>query len=404
MSVSKWIWQSPSWSTFSYDSMALSGPILEAREAYARLLGKGQAIGGHEGIRVQEEIWLRDAMSTSAIEGDHLPLESVRASVARRLGVRNELVASAPESVEGLLDVMETAAASLNAQLSADLLCQWQASLFAGRMTGKVEVGKFRTHEEPMQIISWVDGRETVHYEGPPSHRVPEEMGRFIDWFNNSRHEEGIARAAKAHLWFESIHPFEDGNGRIGRAIVDLAISQGFNTPTRLHGFSNQVKKQQAGYYEALGASTDAGNVTAWVSWFAQNFRDGCRANEELIDQSITRSKFWASNRHVWLNDRQIKALNAVLDKGPGEFEGGLTQKKYVAITKASTATASRDLNVLLENGLIKPGIGKGRSTYYDVAIPGWEWKPPGKEPQACAEHAGREIDEDEEEERGVTR
>ncbi len=376
--MNRWIWQTSNWPNLVYDHTALARPVMDSREAYARLLAKGQAIGARELASVQEEVWLQDAMSTAAIEGEILPLDRVRSSVARRLGIRHDFMSRAPEDVEGLLDVMESAAATLEGDLTQETLFAWHASIFAGRRNlRRLQVGRFRTHAEPMQIVSGPVGQEKVHYEAPPSTAVPMEMTGFLSWFNASRHEEGVARAALAHLQFETIHPFEDGNGRLGRAIIDLAISQGFGVATRLHGFSNQVKKRQDGYYDALNTSQKAGgDVTGWMLWFAHNFRDGCRANELLIDQSLTRSLFWANNRHIPLNERQVKVLNLVLEKGPGGFEGGLTQKNYRNITGAPPTTAFRDLQDLQQKGLIKAGPARGRSSYYDVAIPGWEWKP----------------------------
>jgi Fic family protein len=229
-----------------------------------------------------------------------------------------------------------------------------------------------------MQVVSGPVGRETVHYEAPPSAAVRAEMRSFLDWFNRTRKEplDGILRAGLAHVWFESIHPYEDGNGRIGRAIVDRALAQDARAPTRLHGLSAELRRRQEAYYEALNrAQRGNGEVTEWLAWFTQAFTASCRASAQIVDESLVRARFWAEHRDVPLNERQRKVLNRMLEAGPGRFEGGLSQRKYVGLTGASTATAARDIKELVQAGLLVPGEGRGRAAHYNLAIPGWEWK-----------------------------
>jgi Fic family protein len=243
-----------------------------------------------------------------------------------------------------------------------------------------IETGKYRSHDNPMRIVSGPPGREKVHYVAPPSAAVRAEMHSFLEWFNRSSGTslDGVLRAGLAHVWFESIHPFEDGNGRIGRAIVDMALAQDAHRPTRLHGISTELRRRQKDYYEALNqAQRGAGDVTDWLRWFTHAFADSCLASAEVIAESLVRARFWSDQKHAAINERQRKVLNKMLDAGPGRFVGGLTQRKFAAMTGVSPATAWRDIEDLLKKGMIAKGEGAGRSTYYDLAIPGWGWVNP---------------------------
>lgn len=377
-----WIWQSPSWPALTQRLDALIEPLRRARSEHGRLLGKAEAIGADELARVQREVWSGEAVATAAIEGEVLDLEAVRSSVARRLGIASDFMAAVPRNVEGLLDVMESAAADWKNPLTEERLCRWQAALFpaGGTALRSVQAGSYRSHDEPMRIVSGPIGHERVHYVAPPSAAVRDEMSRFIEWFNRpDGAPDGILRAGLAHVWFESIHPFEDGNGRVGRAIIDMALAQDARRPTRLHGISMELRRRQREYYEALNrAQRGTGDVTAWLTWFTDAFAEACARSAALIDESLVRARFWAEHRHVALNERQRKVLNRMLEAGPGRFEGGLTQRKYVAMTRASAATAWRDIEDLVKKGMIESGRARGRSTRYDLAIPGWGWDPPG--------------------------
>lgn len=375
-----WIWTSPAWPDFGYDLARLAEPLRRARADSGRLFGKAEAIGAHELALLQRDVWSSEAVATAAIEGESIDLASVRSSVARRLGITPELVAAVPRNVEGLLDVMESAAADWDSDLTEERLFRWQASLFpaGGSALRLIETGRYRSHADPMQIISGPVGRETVHYEAPPSAAVRAEMRNFIDWFNRTRGTslDGILRAGLAHIWFESIHPFEDGNGRIGRAIVDLALAQDARLPTRLHGVSTELRRRQAAYHDALNqAQRGIGDVTAWLEWFTNIFANSCQSSSTLIDEALVRARFWSDHKTAELNERQRKVINKMLEAGAGRFEGGLTQRKYVAINSASRATASRDISDLINKGVLVTGEGAGRSTYYDLSIPGWGWK-----------------------------
>lgn len=376
-----WIWQSTAWPNLTYGAERLAVPLARARAEWGRLLGKAEAISAGDLAYVQRDVWSGEAVATAAIEGENLDLAAVRSSVARRLGVPDATAVGVPRNVEGLLDVMESATADRGSDLTDDRLCRWQSALFpaGGSALREVEAGRYRTSDAPMQIVSGPMGHETVHYEAPPSAAVRAEMHVFLDWFNRTRGGplDGILRAGLAHVWFESIHPFEDGNGRVGRAIVDLALAQDAGAATRLHGVSTEMRRRQDDYYAALNeAQRSSGDVTGWMLWFVQVVGDACRASGTLIDEALARARFWSDHRDVALNERQRKALNRMLEAGPGRFEGGLTPRKYVGMTRASSATATRDIADLVRKGLLEPSPAGGRSVYYNLAIPGWGWRP----------------------------
>ncbi len=388
--TSRWIWQAKNWPEFPYDKQALSTVVSLAHREQGKLMGKAESVGANGLSIAQRDIWTNEALATSAIEGEALNLDAVRSSVARRLGISSTFAAAVPRNVEGLLDVMEDAAANWNDDLTGERICRWQAALFQDGFASlrTIQTGRYRSHTDPMQIVSGPIGKETVHYEAPPSAAVPAEMGRFLDWFNRSRTQpaaaqmDGLVRAGLAHLWFESIHPFEDGNGRVGRAIVDMALAQDIKLPYRLHGVSAEMRKQQPRYYEALNQASRLGrsngdkpdgDATAWLLWFVDTFRVSCETVGILIDEALARARFWADHKDVPVNERQIKALNKLLEAGPGRFEGGMTARKYQSLTGAAGATATRDLTELAEKGLLIKR-GAGRSTYYDLAIAGWGW------------------------------
>ena len=386
----RWIWQVPSWPKFVLHESALTSPLRQARAAQGRLFGKAEAVGADELTIVQRDVWTAEAVATAAIEGEQLNLESVRSSVARRLGIASTFVAAVPRNVEGLLDVMEDAAADWDSELTDGRLFRWQAALFPTGYSSlrTVATGCYRTHIEPMQIVSGPVGKPTVHYEGPPSAAVRAEMTNFLDWFNRTRTDpaiDGIVRAALAHVWFESIHPFEDGNGRVGRAVVDMALAQDARVPYRVHGMSSELRRRQEAYYEALNqAQRGDGDVTSWVAWFVDAFASACQDSGSLIDDALTRARFWARHSQTALNERQRKVLNRMLEAGPGNFEGGMTPRKYTGLTRAPGITASRDLAYLVAQGLFVRE-GAGRSTHYNLAIPGWAWTAPARKPKRTA-------------------
>jgi Fic family protein len=356
-------------------------PANRARDAAGELRGKAAAIGAEDLNLAQADVWSRSAVATAAIEGEMLDLAAVRSSVAGRLGILGIPAMPVPRHVEGLLEVMNDAATEWQQDLTDTRLIEWQKQLFPDGRSGwhTVETGTYRTHGDPMQVVSGSAGREVVHYSAPPAATVRGEMRTFLDWFNRTqatRELDGILRAGIAHLWFETIHPFSDGNGRIGRAIIDRAISQEMRAPSRLQGTSMGLHHEQSAYYAELNAAQrGTGDITGWLVWFSNAFGDACRASIVLIEDALVRARFWQDHSQLDLNIRQRKALNRMLVAGSKRFEGGMTPRKYAALNKTTYITSNRDLVDLVGKGLLVRE-GGGRSTYYNLTLPGWGWHP----------------------------
>jgi Fic family protein len=391
-----YIWQHPGWPKLVFEAGALANDLNLAHLQQGRLLGLLDAIGLSDSQEIARELWVQEAMATAAIEGEKLDLAAVRSSVAHRLGL-----ADAPthdRHVDGLVQVMQDATNGYQAVLDSDRLCRWQSALFPGGTSGlrRIAVGSYRDHTDPMQIVSGRLGHEVVHYTAPPSSRVAVEMQQFLAWFEATRpaHTQvngtpprvatpginGIARAAIAHLWFESIHPFEDGNGRLGRAIVDMALAQDLGSPARMFGMSRQLLASRVAYYDALsqaqsGTPADSLDVTPWVQWFVQAFTQGCIQSQAVVKQALDKASFRQRAASLAVNERQSKVLNRLLEAGSSElgggFLGGMTAEKYSQITGTSKATATRDLSELLRHGLLKVE-GVGKATRYAVNVEGW--------------------------------
>jgi Fic family protein len=395
----RYIWQHPAWPQFTLDAAALAPALDQARLEQGRLLGLLGAIGLEQANAVQRELWVQEALATAAIEGEQLNLESLRSSVAHRLSLAD--APGADRLVEGLVQVMGDALANHGAALDLDRLCRWQSALFPGGTSGiaRIAVGRVRDHADAMQIVSGALGREVVHYEAPPSARVIAEMSRFLAWFENTRPTggavavNGIARAALVHLWFESIHPFEDGNGRLGRALADMALAQDMHAQdphaspvlVRVYGLAHQMLKTRAAYYDALnhaqrlrGVAPEAAAIgaTPWVLWFVQAFTRACVASQAVVRDATDKAHFRLRAAQCHINPRQSKVLERLLEAGHagsgGGFLGGMTNEKYAKITGTSKATATRDLADLLAHGLLRVE-GVGKATRYAVNVPGWE-------------------------------
>ncbi len=355
--------------------------------------GKALAIGIERDGQIAREVMEAEVISTAAIEGERLDPAAVRSSVMRRLG----LASTGPKnrSVDGLVDVINDAVSEFAAPLDDDRLHRWQSALFPGGTNGlrRIAVGRYRGHEEPMQIVSGAPGKEVVHYEAPPSRRVPAEMTRLLTWFSETAPApgrppeiDGLARVAIAHLWFETIHPFEDGNGRIGRAIVDMAIAQDSRATVRLYSLSRQLLESRSDYYDALNtAQRGTGDTTDWVVWFAGQISLACERSSDVIDGAIEKARFWAEHADIELNKRQRKVLQRLLDDGDGGFLGGLNAEKYIKITGTSKPSATRDLADLVGAGLLRT-TGQGKALRYYVNVPGWRHGPTEVGPEIRAQ------------------
>lgn len=369
-----YIWQQPDWPHLRYDVAIASNALLRARELKGQVSGMARAVG-QEGLgKVEQELWMQEAVATAAIEGERLDLAAVRSSVLRRLGADD--AGPTDRHIDGLVEVLHDATTRFDEPLDTDRLCRWQSALFPGGTVGirRIAVGRYRDHADAMQIVSGLPGREVVHYTAPPSSRVPQEMDTFLAWFARTRHSDmdGIARAAIAHLWFETIHPFEDGNGRVGRAVADMALAQDTGASTRLFSLSRQLLTDRKGYYDALAAG-QSGNMdaTVFVQWFADAFGRACVASSNVIQASLERSRFWARHAQHAVNERQRQLLQRLLEAGDGGFLGGLNVEKYLKMVRVSKATATRDLSDLVRHGMLHTA-GQGKALRYYLTMPGW--------------------------------
>lgn len=372
-----WNWLRADWPDFVCDEAAVSADLAQAYRLHGVMEGKAAAIGFTGTSDVALDSMADEVLTTAAIEGERLSLDAVRSSVMRRMGLK----AAGPidRTVDGLVAVVHDATTASGTPLDEDRLCRWQSALFPGGTSGlqRIAVGRYRDHEDPMQIISGLPGREVVHYEAPPSADVPRHMARFINWFNDTApggaiRVDGLARAAIAHLWFESIHPFEDGNGRIGRALVDMAVAQHLSTPVRLFSLSRQLLERRADYYDQLNRCQRGGmDVTGWVQWFVQQCAAAYSAASTTMDEALVKRRFAEQHGVAGLPERQRKVLQRLLDDGDGGFVGGLNAEKYMKMTGASKATATRDLAEMVKRGQLWT-TGAGKALRYYVNVPGW--------------------------------
>ncbi|MBA3599187.1 MAG: Fic family protein [Methylibium sp.] len=369
------VWKQPGWPALRYDRSRVAAEVALARRAQGVVEGKLAALGFEPRQQLTADAWTHEAMSTAAIEGERLDLQAVRSSVARRLGVAQVKGPNVPRHIDGLLDIMDDAVGNAGAALTDERLQSWQAALFPTGFSGmsKILVGAYRRHDEPMQIVSGPPGRGKIHYEAPPSSAVPAEMARFLEWFNAGAEPQSLIQAALAHLWFETVHPFEDGNGRVGRVVIDLVLARDAGEASRLIRISQRLLEKRDEYYEELERAQHGSlDVTAWVDWFIKQVKVACEQASGLIDQSLAKARFWSEHSDKDLTARQRKVVNALLDAGPGGFEGGMSTRKYESLTAASRATSSRELIELVELGLFRPA-GAGRSTRYHLNVEGWK-------------------------------
>ena len=369
--MGRYIWQSKAWPEFGWNSDQLLRPLGRARQAQGRLLGE---VRFGLGLELQAEILAEESMSTAAIEGDRLNLQSVRSSVARRLGLPTAGLPPADRRVDGLVQMLLDATMSYREPLTADRLFGWNAALFPTGYSGltRITVGRWRGGGEPMQVVSGPMGREQVHYEAPPSRRVPAEMDRFLAWWSAPpANLDGMVRAGLAHLWFVSIHPFEDGNGRIARAITDMALAQDEGSGQRLYSMSKQIGIERSAYYDVLERTQKGtGDATVWLAWFLECLARAIERSEKQVALALSHAEFWREHADAALNGRQVKVVKRLLEAGLDGFEGGMTNRKYVGITKVSSDTAKRDLADLVSKGILRRNQGGGRSVSYSLVWP----------------------------------
>ena len=365
-----WIWQRPDWPKFRWDAARLAQPLAAARRAQGELIGMAHSLDSDSDLRTQLEVLTAEGVATSAIEGERFDPNAVRSSLARRLGLPTAGLPSPPRSVDGLVDVLLDATQTLDRPLTQRMLANWQAALFPTGRSGltTIRVGALRG-TSPMRIVSGPVERQKVHYEAPPRRGLERELQQFLDWFNQPpAGVDGLLRAGLAHAWFELIHPFEDGNGRVGRALLDRALAQDEGRSSRLYSLSARFMAVRDEYYDALQALSRGDlDVTAWLLWFVEQTAAACRESVGTIERILHKARFWIRHGQSALNPRQSKVLNALLDAGPGGFVGGMTNKKYARLTHVSAATAQRDLADLTERGVLRVH-GAGRNVRYELA------------------------------------
>jgi Fic family protein len=369
-----YLWQSSKWPHFKVDLAALQPAIAATRFSQGRAMGLATHLQLPDLVALQLQGWSDEALATAQIEGEILQLNSVRASAARRLGLADGKKNKRDARAEATLNLLEGALQNSHRALSHQTLFDWQAALFpTGRSgTQKILTGAYRTHSEPMQIVTPRMGKpDLVHYQAPASEDVKGHMDLFIQWFNSSLgKQDGLVRAALAHLWFETIHPFEDGNGRIGRALVEMALAQDLQTEQRLWSLSQQIWHERSAYYEQLQSATSSANmdVTPWVQWFVACIHKAADSSWGQMQSAMRKTRFWADLRELLLSltPSQSKAINKLYDAGPDGFSGGLSTEKYVNLCGVSRATAYRELTALCEAGLLVQ-TGSGRGTRYQL-------------------------------------
>jgi Fic family protein len=363
-----YIWQAGDWPTWRYDLAALAGPLAEVSRAQGQLIGRladvGLALRGQASLAVLTE----DVVKTSEIEGEWLNVDSVRSSIARRLGVEIGALAPVDRHVEGVVDMVLDATALCEAPVSRERLFGWHAALFPTGYSGltRIKVGEWRDDAGgPMQVVSGPIGRRRVHFEAPPAERLETEIRRFLDWLNGTSNQPPLIRAGLGHLWFVTLHPFDDGNGRIARAIGDLLLARADGSPQRFYSLSAQIQRERKAYYDILERTQKRSlDVTEWLAWFLDALHRAVDQAQQTLDAVLVKSRFWQRWATTPLNERQVKLLNRLLDG----FDGKLTSSKWAAIAKCSPDTALRDITDLLERGVLRKSEAGGRSTSYELS------------------------------------
>jgi Fic family protein len=366
--MATYIHELPDWPKFRWDDGQLAAALAAARHLQGRLLGHMDALG----FRAREEAVLRtlteDVLKSSEIEGEKLDADQVRSSVARRLGIDIGGLRPADRHVEGVVEMMLDATQRYDQALTSERLFGWHASLFPAGRSGmhRIRVGAWRDDSaSPMQVVSGPVGRERVHFEAPAADRLEEEIKRFLEWFNSDATTEPVLKAALAHLWFVTIHPFDDGNGRIARAIADMSLARSEGSSQRFYSMSAQIREERGEYYGIL-EQTQRGtmDVTAWMEWFLGCLTRAIEGAQAALSGVIAKARYWEKLRDVPLNERQRLVVNKLLEG----VEGKLTTSKWAALTKNSQDTALRDIQQLVDHGVLVRSQAGGRSTSYLLA------------------------------------
>lgn len=359
----------PNWFRFKYDNEELVSLLASVRHLQGKLMGHMESLG----FSLREEAMLTtltlDVLKSTEIEGELLDKEQVRSSIARRLGIETPGLVNSSRNVDGVVEMMLDATQNYNKELTEERLFGWHAALFPTGWSGmyRIEVGKYRTGD--MQVVSGAMGKEKIHYEAPRPDRLPDEMQAFLKWVNDNKSLDLVLKSAIAHFWFVTIHPFDDGNGRIARAIADMLLARSDNSPQRFYSMSNQILADRKEYYKIL-EETQRGdnNLTKWLVWYLECLQRALNATEIILESILTKARFWDIHKNTSFNERQQKMLNKILDG----FDGKLTSSKWAKIAKCSSDSALRDIQDLISKEVLRKEDKGGRSTNYELILWGY--------------------------------
>lgn len=368
--VSMYIHQLRDWPKFHWQSEELLHLLGEVRNLQGYLIGKMESLGLDLRDEANLETVTKEIVKTSEIEGEILEVEQVRSSLARRLGLERAGLVPSNRDVDGIVDLTLDAIQNYNLPLTAERLYGWHAAMFPTGRSGmyKILVGSWRDDSTgPMQVVSGALGKERVHFQAPDAIKVDQEMEVFLIWFNTEQPDlDPVLKAGIAHLWFITIHPFEDGNGRLARAITDMLLTRADGVSQRFYSMSAQIRKERKHYYDQLERTQRSGlDITPWLIWFLKCLKNALLSSEEILKKVFIRHDFWLRYRDVQFNDRQYKMLNKLLD----DFQGKLTTKKWAKMTKSSHDTALRDIQALIEMEVLEKKESGGRSTNYGLRL-----------------------------------
>lgn len=358
----------PEWPRYSWDKAALSAPLAAVRHRQGRLVGFMEALGFPLRSEAMLQTLTQDVLKSSEIEGEILDQDQVRSSIARRLGMDIGALPTPDRDVEGVVEMMLDATQNYDKPLTQERLFGWHAALFPTGRSGmsRITVGAWRDDKTgPMQVVSGPITKERVHYQAPAAPRLDAEMKAFLDWYNNGPDMDPVLKAGVAHLWFVTIHPFDDGNGRIARAIADMSLARSEKSPRRFYSMSAQIRIERNAYYDILEATQKEGlDITPWLQWFLDCLNRAFDGAEKILENVFRKARFWEKHGMTQFNARQRDMLDRLLS----DFYGKLTTGKWAKIQKCAADTALRDINGLVELGILKKDEGGGRSTSYSLA------------------------------------
>lgn len=361
------IHQNDNWPNFTWKNDKIVNLLSEARNLQGRLIGKMESLGFDLRSEALLDTLTLDVLNSSEIEGEYLNPDQVRSSIARRLGMEIAGSVESDRNVDGVVEMMLDATQNCFKSLTAERLFDWHDALFSTGRSGmyKITVGDWRKDTTgPMQVVSGALGKEKVHFQAPDSRLVEKEMNQFLNWFNNDLKIDLVIKAAIAHLWFVTIHPFEDGNGRISRALTDMLLALSDNSNQRFYSMSAQIRIERKQYYEIL-EKTQKGNldITEWIKWFLNCLINSLKSTDSTLLKVFLKADFWTKHSKILINERQNKLLNKLLDG----FDGKLTSSKWAKIAKCSKDTAIRDINDLIDKNMLQKEAAGGRSTNYEL-------------------------------------